>query len=50
MEVTLVINIFNIYCLFLSKRYILYLINFMGSENIIFKIIIIILIKILYSK
>ena len=46
----LIINIFDIYYLFLLRRYILYLINFIDSENIIFKIIIIILIKVLYPK
>ena len=49
-KITLAIDIFNIYYLFLSRRYTLYLINFINSESIIFGIIIIILIKILHPK
>ena len=50
MEVILIIGIFNIYYLLLSRRYTSYLINSIGSGSITPGIITIILIKILYSK
>ena len=46
----LIINILNIYYLLLPKKYTSYLTNFMNFGSIIFKIIIIILIKILHSR
>ena len=49
-EVTLAINIFNIYYLFLSRRYILYLIISIDFGSVISGIIVIILIKILCPK
>ena len=46
----LIINIFNIYYLFLFKRYTSHLTNFIDFGSIIPETIIIILIKILYLK
>ena len=49
-KMVLVINIFNIYYLFLSKRHTLHLTNFMDSGSITPRIIAIILTKILYLR
>ena len=50
MEVTLAINLFDIYHLFLSRRHTSYLTNFIDSRNIIFGIITIILTKTLRPR